>query len=102
MRVENGMAMDAAIVKHKWWRIFSPCLLVSIVLFFAIAYCLLTLQQSNGWNWYSIIIYGVFLLVLQTLDGILKVWVKPSTLLLWITEIVLIAGIPPLFQYVAS
>lgn len=96
------MVMNTKLVTQKWWRIYSPCFLISIVLFIAVIYCLITLRKSDGWSLYGVFIYGVFILVLQTLDGILKVWIKPSTLVLWIVEIVLIVGIPPLFQYVTN
>jgi hypothetical protein len=78
------------LTKRNWIRIFSPCVLTSLFSIVAIVISLTEFEKSGGWSILGVIIYLPFLLILLTIDGLIKTFSR-NTLFLWLAEIGLIA-----------
>ncbi len=89
--------MTEPVPERNWLRILSPCILCAVFSVVAILISMLQLKSSQGWSLLGVIIYLPFLLILLTIDIVLKVVIKVNTLLLWLIEISLIVFVIILF-----
>jgi hypothetical protein len=78
-------------MKTNWTRIFTPTIILIILLVSCYIFDSFSVDKSQGWNMLAVIMLLPFLIVLLVLDIILKVIRRIKTFVIWIVEFALIA-----------
>ncbi len=89
--------MTETTFKKDWLRIFSPCIITSILTIIAIVESLIELNKSGGWSLIGVIVGLPFLAILLLIDFLIKFITKVKTFYIWIIELMLIAIIALVF-----
>ncbi len=89
--------MTETTAKRNWLRLFSPCVIASILTVIAIIMSLTEIEKSGGWSMIGVIVALPFLIILLIIDALIKTFTKDKTVFIWLVEIGLITIIILIF-----
>lgn len=72
---------------QKWFRIFSPCFMATLLSLGGVILCILYLRKSEGWSALGIPVFLITSVVCFVGDRILKFIIK-TTIKLWIVQLI--------------
>jgi hypothetical protein len=93
------MALNRNEAVNKWFRIFSPCFIATLLSLGGIILCFLYLRSTEGWSALGIPVFLLSSAVCFVADSMLK-HVITTTIKLWIVQLItLSAGILLLYIF---
>lgn len=77
--------------RRNWLYIISPCIIAAFLTVISIVGSYMNLEHSEGWSLLVIIVAVPFLLIMISIDLIVKMMIRKNVLYLWIVEVALVA-----------
>jgi hypothetical protein len=77
-------------IKKDWLRIFSPCIIASVICLVIIISSLISINRSGGWSYLGVIIYVPCLFLFLIADVVAKAFIKNNAGSLWVIECMII------------
>ncbi len=72
----------------KWFGIISPCLIAAAFSLTALIIGYINMNNSGGWSYLAVIIFGPILFAVIVIDIIVKIIFRQKPYHIWILEIV--------------
>jgi hypothetical protein len=77
-------------MKRSWWYYFSPCIITAIVLVITIIAGFVSLEETEGWIYITIMVFVPALFMLLLADFIVKALTYGNVKSIWRVEIVVV------------
>lgn len=84
------MTPDRKDVVNKWFRIFSPCFIATLLSLGGIILCVVYLNRTEGWSALGIPVFLLSSAVCFAADSMLK-HIITTTIKLWIVQLIFLA-----------
>ena len=78
---------------RDWFRILSPAVLASALSVIGIFSSYADMKSSQGWSFLGVIMLMPVVIILLTLDFVIKLVIRVNTAMVWLTEIIVIGFI---------